>query len=269
MPSGFVALDTVGALRKGENLILAARPSMGKSQIALQISWNVACTVGPVAVGSFEMSAAQCVRRIAGSLAGRSTRDLSEDAIAALAPQLTRMMSEDPGRRIYFFDQPTTVARFHDQLRALADQIGGLALIVTDHVRKFTDRNTEERHRLGTISEGHVRMAREFGCPVLCVSQITRGAESREDKKPGLPDLRDSGELEENADSVAFIYREAYYKDRGAGDTSGPALIYAGKNRNGPLWAARLWFDSRAPRFADMAREDQNGPTRGVPTGDR
>lgn len=254
--TGFLALDSVGALRKQELLVLAARPSVGKSQLVFQIAHNNAKAGHIVLIASLEMSRQQVVTRIAQVVAGASLRSKDEFGQSKIAMALADLMMLD---KLIIIDEPTTSFNFLNRARSVASNHGRLDLIISDHLRLFTDTHSAERHRLGQISANHRNMAHEFNCPVLLCAQLNRGVESREDKRPGLVDLRDSGEIEENADVVAFIYREDYYKHlRKGGSQSGIAQLYAGKNRNGELWMVRLYFNAeKGPRFTDLQYGEQ------------
>ena len=256
VPTGFPALDAHGAVRRREQIVLGARPSMGKSQLVFQIAAHVAERGGTVAVASLEMARIEVMARIAGARAGVPFRgdhnEMQSKALAQAMAFLTTMTN------MVIFDQPMTTLDLWSEVRRMADRMGGVDLVIADHLRLFKDRANEERHRLGQISHNLRDLAKEIGCGVILCAQLSRGVEERDEKRPGLSDLRDSGEIEENADVVSFLYRDGYYQARKNGnrDQAGAAEVYADKVRNGPLWAARLWFDDRkGPGFFPIAKE--------------
>jgi replicative DNA helicase len=258
---GFNKVDLV----RGECVVLAARPSMGKSQLAFQMAYNATKEGKRVFVASLEMSAKQAVARMVQPRAGYNIRNTDENAVVVLTSALTELMgSEQP--RMVLFDGEITSTQLRSYCNKWAEKWGGLDLVVTDHLRFFKDRRSEERHRLGDITHNHVRIAREFDCAVLACAQLSRATEARENKRPGLSDLRDSGEIEENTDVAAFIHRPGYYdyRDGKVETQSGEAFVYTAKNRDGPLWKAKLWFDeNKGPRFTEMQPE----ATAGYPLG--
>jgi replicative DNA helicase len=227
---------------------------MGKSQLAFQMAYNAAMAGQSVLVASLEMSARQALARMAQSKAGYNLRDTGDEAVVVLTDVLAQDFMGAKQPRMVIFDGEITSTQLRSYCKRWAEKWGGLDLVVTDHLRFFKDGHKHERHRLGNITVNHVRIAREYDCAAVACAQLSRASEVRENKRPGLSDLRDSGEIEENTDVAAFIHRPGYYDYRdGKADTqSGDAFVYASKNRDGPLWSAHLHFDAdKGPRFAE------------------
>ena len=257
--TGFRGLDANQALWRGEELVIAARTSVGKSQLGLQIAGNVAKRGGRVLFASLEMRPDRALARIAASDAGVSYREaaLSAESLTAYSSALARLAEV---KRMVILPGPMTSLELWSKARWQADQWGGLDLIVADHLRLFRDENQEERHRLGAISANLREVAKEMNCNLILLTQINRKVEAADDKRPGLAMLRDSGEIEENADVVVMIYRKAYHDVTPGGSRSGVAEVYAAKNRDGKLWGTRLWFDgNKGPRFTNLTSEKEEG----------
>lgn len=248
--TGFTALDRGKVLRRREALGLGARPSMGKSQLAFQIGENVARDGGVVVIASLEMAAEEVGMRLAGARCGISPREATGEAeVEAVS---TAMASLIGLTNIVVVDRRVTTGDLYGICRKVREDKGRLDLVIGDHIRLFGDEHPEERHRLGSITHNLREIAKDLNVPVMPLIQLSRAVEGRKDPRPGLSDLRDSGEIEENMDGIAFIFRAAYY-DKQARSQNGVAEVYAQKNRNGRLWWAQLYFDAdHGPRFADM-----------------
>jgi len=250
---GMSRLDRHGIVKRKEGFVLAARPSMGKSQLAFQWADHVASSGGVVVIWSGEMDRENCVERMAGARSGISIREAkTEDEINRVSHSLARLAGLE---NLIVYDQPMTSVDLWGQCRKVRDQFGRIDLVIVDHIRLMTDHNEAERHRLGSITRNLREIAKEMGCAMVMCVQLNRAPENRENKRPGLGDLRDSGEIEENADVVSFIYRDAYYEGReNGGSQSGPVEVYAKKNRNGKMWGGSvLYFDEdRGPRFVEL-----------------
>jgi replicative DNA helicase len=258
--TGFYDLDRMTAgLQKGDLIVLAARPSMGKTAFALNIAEHVAVQEGlPVAVFSMEMGASQLALRVVGSL-GRidqqhlRTGRLRDDEWERL-PEAASKLSEAP----MFIDETPGLnpAELRARARRLARQYGGtLGLIVIDYLQLMSgSSNSNEENRatvLGEISRGMKGLAKELQCPVLALSQLNRSVETRPDKRPMMSDLRESGAIEQDADVIMFIYRDDYYnKDS---KEPGVAEIVLAKQRNGPVGTVKLTFLKPLTRFDNLA----------------
>jgi len=257
--TGFYDLDRMTAgLQKGDLIVLAARPSMGKTAFALNIAEHVAVEEGlPVAVFSMEMGASQLALRMVGSL-GRidqthlRTGRLRDDEWERL-PNAAGRLANAP----VFIDETPGLnpAELRARARRLARQYGGtLGLIVIDYLQLMSgsDGNDENRATvLGEISRGMKGLAKELQCPVIALSQLNRSVETRPDKRPMMSDLRESGAIEQDADVIMFIYRDDYYnKDS---KEPGVAEIVLAKQRNGPVGTVRLTFLKPLTRFDNLA----------------
>ena len=254
-------LDNKNILKRREGFGLAARPSMGKSQLALQIAWNVVSGGGTVYVWSGEMDRYNCVGRIAGSMAGASRWDIEGSEMDELEYQkkLARI-AEVPG--LIIEDKPLTSLGVWSSARKIKKD-RGLDLIIVDHIRLLTDKHDAERHRLGNIVRNLRDAAKELDCVSMMLIQLNRASEGRQNRRPTLGDLRDSGEIEENLDVAAFLYRDAYYKarDEGKQDQSGVVDFYCLKNRNGKLWGGKpLYFHEQGPRFTQVEQRELSYP---------
>jgi replicative DNA helicase len=260
--TGFYDLDRMTAgLQKGDLIVLAARPSMGKTAFALNIAEHVAVQEGlPVAVFSMEMGASQLALRVVGSL-GRidqqhlRTGRLRDDEWERL-PEAASKLSEAP----MFIDESPGLnpAELRARARRLARQYGGtLGLIVIDYLQLMSgSSNSSDENRatvLGEISRGMKGLAKELQCPVLALSQLNRSVETRPDKRPMMSDLRESGAIEQDADVIMFIYRDDYYnKDS---KEPGVAEIVLAKQRNGPVGTVKLTFLKPLTRFDNLSLE--------------
>ena len=258
--TGFYDLDRMTAgLQKGDLIVLAARPSMGKTAFALNIAEHVAVEEGlPVAIFSMEMGASQLALRLVGSLARIDqqhlrTGKLRDDEWERLPPAATRLSAAP-----VFIDETSalTAAELRARARRLARQYGGtLGLIVVDYLQLMSGSSGSDENRatvLGEISRGMKALAKELQCPVLALSQLNRSVESRPDKRPMMSDLRESGAIEQDADVIMFIYRDDYYT-KDASKEPGVAEISISKQRNGPTGTVKLTFLKPLTRFDNLA----------------
>ncbi len=259
VPTGFVDLDRMtSGLQAGDLVVLAARPSMGKTSFAVNIAEHVALNEGlPVAVFSMEMGAAQLAVRIVGSI-GRvnqgnlRTGKLTDEEWPRLSEAIERLrtvslhIDETPG---------LTPSELRANARRLARQCGKLGLIVVDYLQLMSgsggassdNRATE----LGEISRGLKMLAKELQCPVIALSQLNRSVEQRTDKRPMMSDLRESGAIEQDADIIMFIYRDDYYNKES--NEPNVAEVIIGKQRNGPTGTVKLFFQKNQTRFENLA----------------
>ena len=265
VPTGFYDLDRMtSGLQAGDLVVLAARPSMGKTAFAINIAEHVALNEGlPVAVFSMEMGAAQLAVRVVGSI-GRidqghlRTGKLTDEEWPRLTDAIERLRTVS-----LHIDETAglTSSELRANARRLARRCGKLGLIVVDYLQLMSgssggdgeNRATE----LGEISRGLKMLAKELQCPVIALSQLNRGVEQRTDKRPMMSDLRESGAIEQDADIIMFIYRDDYYnKDS---KDPGVAEIIIGKQRNGPTGAVRLTFLKPLTRFESLASGGGSG----------
>jgi replicative DNA helicase len=244
-------------LQAGDMVVLAARPSMGKTAFAINIAEHVALNEGlPVAVFSMEMGASQLAVRIVGSI-GRidqghlRTGKLSDDEWPRLTEAIERLrtvslhIDETPG---------LTTSELRANARRLARQCGKLGLIVVDYLQLMSGSSSAGDNRateLGEISRGLKMLAKELQCPVIALSQLNRSVETRTDKRPMMSDLRESGAIEQDADIIMFIYRDDYYNKDSR--EPGVAEIIIGKQRNGPTGTVKLAFLKPLTRFESLA----------------
>jgi replicative DNA helicase len=255
VPTGFFDLDRMtSGMQAGDLIVLAARPSMGKTALAINIAEHVALKEDlPVAVFSMEMGASQLAIRIVGSIGridqGRlRTGKLIDDEWPRLTEAIEKLktvslsIDETPG---------LNTSELRASARRLARSCGKLGLVVVDYLQLMSgssggdgeNRATE----LGEISRGLKMLAKELQCPVIALSQLNRGVEQRTDKRPMMSDLRESGAIEQDADVIMFIYRDDYYnKDS---KDPGVAEIIIAKQRNGPTGTVKLTFLKPITKF--------------------
>ncbi len=251
-------------LQDSELIIIAARPSMGKTAWAINIAQNAALKDGKVvAVFSLEMSKESLLRRMLASEAMVNARNLQQGFLTGadrgkLRAALERLMES----KMFVDDTPgITLAEMRAKARRLKQQEGRLDLIVIDYLQLMTGslgsgsnlRRFENRtQEVSAVSRGLKALAKEMKLPVVALSQLSRGSEQRTgDKKPLLSDLRESGSIEQDADVVCFIHREEYY-DRDNEDLKGKAEIIIAKQRNGPTGTVHLAFQSDYTTFANL-----------------
>jgi replicative DNA helicase len=256
--TGFYDLDKMTAgLQAGDLIVLAARPSMGKTAFALNIAENVAVQEGlPVVVFSMEMGASQLALRMVGSL-GRidqthlRTGRLSDDEWGRLSEAVDRLKNAS-----VFIDETAALnpAELRARARRQARMCGKLGLIVVDYLQLMSGSSGSDENRateLGEISRGLKALAKELQCPVIALSQLNRSVETRNDKRPMMSDLRESGAIEQDADVIMFIYRDDYYNKESM--EPGVAEIIIAKQRNGPVGDLRLTFLKPLTRFDNLA----------------
>jgi replicative DNA helicase len=259
----FIEFDKMtSGLQESDLVIIAARPSMGKTAWAINIAQNAAVRDGKVvAVYSLEMSKESLLRRMLASEAGVGSRKIQTGFLARedrgkLINGLERLMES----KLFVDDTPgINLAEMRAKCRRLKQQEGSLDLIVIDYLqlmtgsvgsgqKKFENRTQE----VSSISRGLKALAKEMRVPVVALSQLSRGSEQRTgDKKPLLSDLRESGSIEQDADVVCFIHREEYY-DRENEDLKGKAEIIIAKQRNGPTGSVQLAYIADFTTFANL-----------------
>ncbi|MDR0275285.1 MAG: replicative DNA helicase [Burkholderiaceae bacterium] len=262
VPTGFYDLDHMTAgLQKGDLVVLAARPSMGKTALAINIAEHVALGAElPVAVFSMEMSASQLAVRVVGSIGRIDQGHLRTGRLTDEEwPRLTEAIERLRKVSLHIDETPAlTPSELRANARRLARQYGQLGLIVVDYLQLMSGSSSGDENRateLGEISRALKALAKELQCPVLALSQLNRGVEQRNDKRPLMSDLRESGAIEQDADIIMFIYRDDYYhKDS---REPGVAEIIIAKQRNGPTGTAKLAFIKPLTRFESLAQDYQ------------
>ena len=259
VPTGFIDLDRMTAgLQPGDLIIIAARPSMGKTAFAINIAEHVALHEGlPVAVFSMEMGAAQLAVRVVSSVGRINQSHLRTGKLTPDEwPRLTEAIEKLRHVSLFIDETPgLTPAELRANARRLARQCGKLGLIVVDYLQLMSGSGSGEENRateLGEISRGLKMLAKELQCPVIALSQLNRGVEQRTDKRPMMSDLRESGAIEQDADIIMFIYRDEYYTKEQCKEP-GVAEIIIGKQRNGPTGTVKLAFLSALTRFENLA----------------
>ena len=258
VPTGFIDLDRMTAgLQPGDLVVLAARPSMGKTAFAINIAEHVALHEQlPVAVFSMEMGASQLAVRIVGSIGRIDQGHLRTGKLTDEEwPRLTEAIEQLRNVSLHIDETPgLTPAELRANARRLARQCGKLGLIVVDYLQLMSGSSSGDENRateLGEISRGLKALAKELQCPVIALSQLNRSVEQRTDKRPMMSDLRESGAIEQDADIIMFIYRDDYYNKDSR--EPGVAEIIIGKQRNGPTGTVKLAFLKPLTRFESLA----------------
>jgi len=253
VPTGFIDLDRMtSGLQPGDLIIVAGRPSMGKTAFSLNIGENVAIDSGlPVAVFSMEMGGAQLAMRMLGSV-GRL--DQSRLRVGKLNdedwPRLTHAIQKMNEAQLYIDETPgLSPVELRARARRLARQCGKLGLIIVDYLQLMSGNSTGENRatEISEISRSLKGLAKELGCPLIALSQLNRSLEQRPNKRPVMSDLRESGAIEQDADVILFIYRDQVYNPDSP--DKGTAEIIIGKQRNGPIGAVRLTFLGEYTKF--------------------
>lgn len=291
IPTGFINLDkNMGGLQKSDLLILAARPAMGKTALAVNVAFNVAKhirdneTSGSVLFSSLEMSAEQLSGRIISShseIPSDRLRkgNLSEDEFI----KINSTSKEIETLPLFIDDTPSiTIANLRQRARRLKRK-HGLSLIVVDYIQLITPSKLSGDSRVNQVSDitrGLKMIAKELDVPVIALSQLSRSVESREDKKPILSDLRESGSIEQDADIVMFIYREEYYLsktypeqrpnetpekfdercrsyDKRLKESHNKAQLNIAKQRHGPTTVITLHFNGQYTKFGNYYEDEE------------
>jgi replicative DNA helicase len=288
---GLIDLDQkLGGLHPSDLLILAGRPSMGKTALATNIAFHVArhyawepqpdgtkktVNGGVVAFFSLEMSAEQLAMRLLAEVSGVSSDRLRKGEIDASEFGRVRDAASEIQNSPLYIDATggLSIAKMVARSRRLKRQVG-LDLIVVDYLQLLTtdgSRGDNRVQEVSMITQGLKALAKELGVPILALSQLSRQVENREDKKPQLSDLRESGSIEQDADAVMFVYRESYYLGRAEPNTNdaskhlewqekmdqvdGMAEVIIGKQRHGPIGTVKLAFNADLTKFGNLARD--------------
>ncbi len=280
VPTGLTDLDEkLGGLHKSDLIILAGRPSMGKTALATNISFNASQNFlsrqekSSVAFFSLEMSSEQLSTRILSEQARIRSDDIRRGKVTE--EEINRYI--ETSRNIYdlplFIDETPaiTIAALSNRARRIK-RLHGLGLIVVDYIqlmRSSSNNNDNRVQEISEITQGLKALAKELSVPVLALSQLSRAVEQRDDKQPQLADLRESGSIEQDADVVMFVYREAYYLERKQpklgsiehaewqskmNDVNGLADIILGKQRHGPTGTVKVEFEGIYTKFKDLSK---------------
>ena len=294
LATGLIDLDRkLGGLHPSDLLILAGRPSMGKTALATNMAFNVARAYqweptpegrktvngGVVAFYSLEMSAEQLAMRILADASGVSSDKLRKGEIDASDFGKIRDAAIEIGESPLYIDATggLSISKLAARARRLKRMENGLDLIVVDYLQLVTTGDNSQKNRVQEVSEitgGLKALAKELNVPIIALSQLSRQVEQREDKRPQLSDLRESGSIEQDADCVMFVYRESYYLGR-AEPREGTeehlkwqedmdrlqhqAEVVIGKQRHGPIGIVKLAFDSNTTRFGNLAHDGRYG----------
>jgi replicative DNA helicase len=289
--TGLVDLDNrMGGLQKSDLIVLAGRPSMGKTALATNIAYNVAKNyrTEPVADGtvkvvsggivgffSLEMSAEQLATRILSEQAEIPSEKIRRGMITEAEFRRLVQVSQEMARSPLYIDQTggISIAQLAARSRKLKRQ-RGLDLLVVDYLQLLSGSKRSGEGRVQEITEittGLKALAKELEVPIIALSQLSRQVEQREDKRPQLSDLRESGSIEQDADVVMFVFREEYYVERTKPNegtpefaewmqkmqmVSGRAEVIVGKQRHGPVGTVQLSFENVFTRFGNLAKED-------------
>ena len=280
VPTGLTELDNkLGGLHKSDLIILAGRPSMGKTALATNIAYNASQNIlnrqekSSVAFFSLEMSSEQLSTRILSEQAKIKSDDIRRGKVTE--EEINRYI--ETSRNIYnlplYIDETPaiTIATLSNRARRIK-RLFGLSLIVVDYIqlmRSNSNKNDGRVQEISEITQGLKALAKELSVPVLALSQLSRAVEQRDDKQPQLADLRESGSIEQDADVVMFVYREEYYLERKQpklgsiehaewqskmNDVNGLADIILGKQRHGPTGTVKVEFEGIYTKFKDLTK---------------
>lgn len=260
LSSGFVDLDNLtSGLQSSDLIIVAGRPSMGKTTFAINIAENVVMMDNqPVLIFSMEMPADAIVTRMLSSLGRielqrmRSGKLEEEDW-----PRLNSAISLLADKKLLIDDTPAlTPIEVRARARRVAKEYGGIGLIVLDYLQLMQVPGSASRvEEVSEISRSLKALAKELNCPLIALSQLNRGLEQRPNKRPIMSDLRESGAIEQDADVIMFIYRDEVYNKEDNNPLKGIGEIIIGKQRNGPIGDVKLAFLGRYTKFEDLAPE--------------
>lgn len=262
LPTGFKDLDGILAgLQKSDLIILAARPSMGKTALSLNIAHNIAMKSNqPILIFSLEMSKEQLVDRMLAAEAGVDAWNLRTGNLSdSDFEKIGRAMGALSEAQIYIDDTPgITISDLRTKARREAHQ-RPLGLIIVDYLQlmsggsRFGSDSSNRVQEISEISRGLKGVARELNVPVIALSQLSRSVESRHPQIPQLADLRESGSIEQDADVVAFMYREEYYNPET--ERRNITDVFIKKHRNGPVGAVELFFDREKQAFRSLDKK--------------
>lgn len=261
VPTGFTDLDTLTAgFQPSDLIILAARPAMGKTSLALNFAQYAAIAAKKnVAIFSLEMSKHQLMQRMlstAARIESHRFRDgkMTAEELHRLYPEAANFNTD----RLMIDDTPSiSLLDLRSRCRQMKREKGSVDMIIIDYLQLMTagtnlgSKSSRERE-VGMISQGLKALAKELSCPVIALAQLNRGLEQRPDKRPRSSDLRESGSIEQDADMIMFIYRDEYYHNDSP--DKGIAEVIIGKNRHGPTDTVKLAFQSEFTAFHNLAK---------------
>ncbi|MEI7556623.1 replicative DNA helicase [Candidatus Chlorohelix sp.] len=255
VPSGYADLDRLtGGFQNSDLIILAARPAVGKTSLALGFAYNMAMTGNrPVGVFSLEMSREQLVQRMLAMETGVDSQRLRTGYVDESEwDRLTRSFGRLATAPLYIDDSAgITIMELRSKARRLHAE-HGIGCLIIDYLQLMIGSRNENRvQEVSEISRNLKALARELNIPIICLSQLSRAVESRTNHVPQLSDLRESGSIEQDADIVMFIYRDELYNPET--DKKNIAEIHVAKHRNGPVGTIQLFFHNKTTRFSDLA----------------
>ena len=260
----FTQLDQMTAgLQRSDMIILAARPSMGKSALALNIALNSAMvSTGACAIFSLEMPCEQLANRMLSAKAKVDGQKIRKGTLnEAEWIKIKEAEQELKRQKIFFDDTPgIKISDMHAKCRKLKEDYG-LYLIIIDYIQliQSTSKAESRQQEVSDISRKIKAMARELDVPIIALSQLSRSVEARNDKRPMLSDLRESGAIEQDADIVMFIYREDYYKkDEERNEKREDVELIIAKHRNGPIGTVKLAFEKDINAFYSISNSEEN-----------
>jgi replicative DNA helicase len=261
LPTGLTDLDNItGGMQAGDLIVLAARPSMGKTALALGVAVHAAKEGRKVRIVSLEMSLEQVAMRLLSMQGGVSLQQLSRSRLDAAGwKAVADADSELCGLPIMIDDGDASIQSVrHDARRAIADKSAGLDLLIVDYLGLLStaERHDNREQTVASMSRALKLLAKELSIPVLLVCQLNRAVESRIDKRPHLSDLRESGAIEQDADMIWFIYRDEVYNPNTT--DKGTAEIGVAKHRNGPIGIIKVQFDAASTNFKNLYRRQNS-----------
>jgi replicative DNA helicase len=253
VPTGMTDLDRMtSGLQQGDLIIVAGRPSMGKTAFSVNIGENVAIESGlPVAIFSMEMGGTQLAMRMLGSVGRIDQQRLKTGRLTEGDwPNLTHAIQKMNDAQIYIDETPALSSiELRSRSRRLARKCGQLGLIIVDYLQLMSANSPGENRatEISEISRNLKSLAKELNCPVIALSQLNRSLEQRPNRRPVMSDLRESGAIEQDADLILFIYRDEVYNPDSP--DKGTAEIIIGKQRNGPIGQVRMTFLGQFTKF--------------------
>lgn len=263
VPTGFPDLDRLtSGFHENELIIIASRPGVGKTAISLNIATHVALNADkPVAIFSMEMGAEQLVMRMISAIGGVDSNKLKTGRLEHNDwKKVNEAMSQLADAKLFIEDvSGITISEIKAKCRKLSNQEKGLGLIIIDYLQLIhgTARYAGNRvQEVSEISRGLKTMAMELKVPVIAIAQLSRNLEHRENKKPNLSDLRESGSIEQDADIVAFLYREDYHNSNNS-EINAPTELIIAKHRNGGTGVINLLFEKNISNFVPLKITDE------------
>ncbi len=261
VPSGFHELDETytGGWQRGDLIILAARPSMGKTAFMVNMCEHVAVTCGkPVYIFSLEMSREQLLLRMMASLAKVPSNLIRNGQVPDDKVRAVKAAAETLQMAPIFINDNTSmnIGLMQMLIQKATLEYGHIEMICVDYLQLMEGKNTKEsrNEQISGISRGLKQVARQSQAPVIALSQLSRAVEARENKRPQLSDLRDSGSIAQDADAVIFLYRDEYYK-KDKSEHPGIGEVIIGKQRNGPVGDVKLYWNSTLTQYLNPGRK--------------